>query len=80
MNIEKIFQTGKGDILYMLNNEKYFSTDPEAIFEALESEKNSEKFPESILAWDLEQSIKLCGGIYKMDEFHIKLTQTNILS
>lgn len=80
MNIEKIFQTGGGDILYMLNNEKYFSTNPEAIFLALEEDKNSDKFPDSILAWDLEQDIKLLGGIYDVDEFKLKLTKTNYLS
>lgn len=80
MNIDKIFKTSKGDILYCLNEEKYFSVDPEAIFLALEEDKNSDRFPESVLAWDLEQDIKLCGGIYEMEECNIQLTKTNILS
>ena len=73
-------QTKDGDILYRLNGEKYFSTNPKAIFSALEEDKNSDEIPDSILAWDLEQDIKLLGGIYDVDEFTLKLTQTNYLS
>ena len=80
MNIEKVTQTKDGDILYRLNGEKYFSTNPEAIFSALEEDKNSDEIPDSILAWDLEQDIKLLGGIYDVDEFKLKLTKTNYLS
>ena len=80
MDIEKVMQTKDGDILYRLNREKYFSTNPKAIFFALEEDKNSDEIPDSILAWDLEQDIKLLGGIYDVDEFKLKLTKTNYLS
>ena len=73
-------QTKDGDILYLMNEKKYFSTSPEKIFKALEEDKNSDRFPDSLLAWDLEQHIKLLGGIHRVKEFNLVITKTEFLS